>query len=775
MVGSFLSGKLEKRDVPSMKRFLTVAILVCFGLGQGSALGEEAGPILEEIIVTAQKREQSLQDVGVAVTAFTEDQISEFGFRTSTDLVAMTPGLNYTVPNAESSQINFFLRGVGLNDFADANENPVAVYVDNIYRPAMGGLSFQLFDVERVEVLRGPQSALFGRNTNGGLVHFLSKRPTRELDGHVNLSLASNSERKFEAAVGGGNSEVSARLSAAMHRHDGYTKNRVGPDYNETDAVGLRGQLLFTPSDDVDFLVNAYYSKNDAAVGAWQHEATTLNASGESVPLGVSEQSTGVDCNADGVSDEGDLRPAPGTDCFGYRDTDGDPYAGEFDRDGRVRAESSGVSLTLNVNLGGTLITSITGFQNVDRLQSEDTDAGPFPLIQPTFAAETDTITQELRVAGESEALRWLAGFYYFDNEVRGDYDLDLTNLDFVNFNANYIQETKSIALFGQIEYDLSEQWTLIAGARLASEEKVLDYLNRDTTGFYTGIIGLPTDVAFDFDQASVGDLAVQDEDSFSGKLELDWRLNDNLLVYGSLSRGVKSAGFNVGFLDGNFVFASNSVETVPYGSETLNSLELGFKSTIAGGRARLNGSAFVYDYQDLQTFRFEILNQVIFNSDAEVRGLELELQTSPADGWDAALGLALLDATAKGIPTPAGDAVRDRDMVAAPEVSLTGMVRREWLLGEGKLAVMLWGNWQSSVYFDIQNVPVSEQGSYGIGNLRVSYASRDERWEVSAFVHNIADEEFRRYSFDFTGTFGFNQLAYGKPRWTGVELRYAF
>ena len=757
-----------------MKRIPAFAISLVIIAGSAPLIAQESASVLEEVIVTAQKREQSLQDVGVAVTAFTGEQISEFGFTASTEVVNMTPSLNYTVPNGESSQINFFLRGVGLNDFADANENPVAVYMDNIYRPAIGGLSFQLFDVERVEVLRGPQSALFGRNTNGGLVHFLSRRPTEELDGYVSLSLGSHSETRFEGALGGGNSEVSARVSAAMHKHDGFTENRAGPDYNETDAVGFRGQLQFTPSENFDALVNAYYSDNDAAVGAWQHQATTFNAGGDSVPLGASEQSMVVDCNADGMLDAGDMRPAPGTDCFGYRDTDGDVYAGEFDRDGRVEVETSGVSLTLNWDLGLGVLTSITGFQTVERLQSEDTDAGPYPLLQPTFTAETDTVTQELRIAGETEGLRWLAGLYYFDNEVNGAYDLDLTTLDFVYFDADFNQTTESTAIFGQVEYDLNPQWTLIAGARFASEEKELDYVNRDTAGFFTGVIGLPTNVAFDFDQNSVGGLAKHDEDGFSGKLELDWRPNDDLLIYGSLSRGVKSAGFNVGFLDGNFIFASNTVETIPYGPEELTSLEVGFKSTFAGGRARLNGSAFTYDYADFQTFRFELLNQVIFNSDASVQGLELELQSTPAAGWDVSLGLAVLDATAEDIPTPGGDAVRDRSMVAAPEVSITAMMRYEWPLMNGALSAMFWGNWQSSMFFDIQNVPVSEQDSFSIGNFRLAYLSADERWEVAAFVHNIADEEYKRYTFDFTGTFGFNQVAYGKPRWAGVNFRYA-
>lgn len=738
-----------------------------------AAQNDNRGGVLEEIIVTAQKREQSLQDVGVAVTAFTGNQIHELGFTNTTDIVSMTPGLNYTVPNAESSQINFFLRGVGLNDFADANENPVAVYVDDVYRPAMGGLSFQLFDMERVEVLRGPQGTLFGRNTTGGLVHYVSKRPGDELDGYFNATFGDFSQVKLEGAIGGPFSDtLSGRLSLATNQNDGWTKNRAGPDYNETDAKAARGQLLFTPSESVDLLLAGWWSDNDANVGAWQHQATRFNADGESVPLGPNEQDMSVDCNADGMLDAGDLRPAPGTDCFGYRDTDGDPWAGAYDRDGRVKVETKGISAALDWDISpGVTLTSITAVQSVDRLQSEDTEASPFPLIQPTFAATTDTFTQELRIAGGSESFRWLAGLYYFDNKVDGHYDLDLTNLGFVFFNADFTQKTDSLAAFGQVEFDLADQWTLIAGARFANEEKTLDYLNTDESGLFEFLFG--SDVAFDFSQDTVGDLAKHDDNSVSGKVELDWRPHDDLLLYGSISQGTKSAGFNVGFLDQTFLFASNTPDTIPFGDETLLSYEVGFKSTIFDGRARLNGSAFYYDYQDFQTFRFELLNQVIFNADAEVNGAELELQASPADGWDVALGLSVLDATADGIPSPVDGSPRKRNMVAAPDFSANALVRYEWPAFGGHLAAQAWANYQGETFYDIQNVPVSREDGYAVGNLRFSYTSGDEVWELAAFVHNITDEAYLAYTFDFTGTFGFNQQAYGPPRWVGLSLQY--
>ncbi|MEZ5500234.1 MAG: TonB-dependent receptor [Steroidobacteraceae bacterium] len=751
-----------------------IALILALAVLPVAVQAQQATGGLEEVVVTAQKREQRLQDVGIAVTAFTGNEIHELGFTNTTDVVAMTPGLNYTVPNGESSQINFFLRGVGLNDFADANENPVAVYVDEVYRPAMGGLSFQLFDMERVEVLRGPQGTLFGRNTTGGLVHFISKRPSQEFDGYVNVTGGQYGQIKLEAAVGGALTDgVSGRLSVATNKNDGWTKNRVpgAPDYNETDAIAARGQLLFEKSENFDALVSAYYSNNDATVGAWQHQSTDI-VNGESVALGPTQQGVGVDCNLDGTVDATD-RP-PGTDCFGYVDTDGDPYSGEFDRNGKVKVKTNGLSLNMNWKLGDSTLTSISAYQNVDRLQSEDTDAGPFPLLLPTFQAETDTFTQELRLAGGSESLNWLAGLYYFDNKVKGHYTLDLTNLGFVFFDANYTQKSDSIAAFGQVEYQLADAWKFIAGARYAHDTKDLNYLNRDTSGFFVNVIGLPTDVAFDFSPATVGDLAKHSDDSVSGKIELDYKPHNDLLLYGSISRGTKSAGFNVGFLDETFLFASNTVATIPYGEETLTSYELGFKSTFAGGTTRFNGAAYYYDYKDFQTFRFELLNQVIFNTDAKVSGVDLELQSSPSEHWDLSLGLSLLDAKAKDIPSPAG-VLRERRMVASPEVSANALVRYNWPVGTGRMSVQAWANYQSAQYFDIQNVPVSRQGAYAIGNLRLGYTAADDRWEAAAFVHNVTDKAHLSYTFDFTASFGFNQQAYAQPRWAGVELRYNF
>ncbi len=734
--------------------------------------------VLEDIVVTAQRREQNLQDVGVSVTAFGGDQIKALGFVNTTDVTHMTPNLNYTVPQAESSQINFFLRGVGLNDFADAQENPVAVYVDDVYKPAMGGLALQLFDIDRIEVLRGPQGALFGRNSTGGVIHYVTRRPTDEFDAYVDGQLGDFSQIKAEGAVGGPLADgVMARLSLGYNKHDGWTENRTAgvQDYNGADSIAGRAQLLFTPSDEVDILISGHYSENDAEVGAWQHEATKPSADGNtSLALPAGENFWGS---------------CPGCDAFGYRDSDGDPWSGDYDRPGRVKVENSGATADIGWSIGELQLKSITAFGKVERLQEEDTDMNAFlgagqelSFIAPTFAAETDTFTQEFRISGSADRLNWLAGLYYFDNEVEGDYRLNTDAIGFVRMNANYVQKTESVDLFGQVEYEFADNWTVIAGLRWTDEEKTLDYQNIDSSGI-TATVPVPPisptrptlDYMLLFNQSSAGDLAKQDEDYVTGKLQLNWAATDDVLLYGSYSRGKKSAGFNNGFMDTTQVFGENPLPTIPFDSETLDAFELGVKSTILSDTTRLNAAVFYYDYQDFQTFQWLILNQVIFNADAEVYGAEIEIDSRPIDGLTLQLGLGVLDATAEDIPTVTRDARQDRNMVGAPELSVNALARYEWPAFGGTLAVQGWGNYQNEIWYDIQNHPVSKEDGYTVVNFRSSYTSGDGAWEVYAFLNNAFEEEYKSYTFDFSGVFGFNQQAYGLPRWWGVGARVNF
>ncbi|NKB39043.1 MAG: TonB-dependent receptor plug domain-containing protein [Gammaproteobacteria bacterium] len=226
--------------------------------------GASHAQLLEEVVVTAQKREQNLQDVGVSVTAFSGDQMQKLGFVESQDIIAQTPGLellNY----GGGSIVSFNIRGVGQNDFLAHQEAPVALYIDEAYQPSNITTRFSLFDIDRTEILRGPQGTLFGRNSTGGLVHFVTAKPTQELDGFVDVTLGEESRRRVEAAIGGGLTEtVSGRVSMVYNGNNGLIENDIGPDQREADDYAVRGQLLIEPSDDL----NIYCSKHNTPTKA---------------------------------------------------------------------------------------------------------------------------------------------------------------------------------------------------------------------------------------------------------------------------------------------------------------------------------------------------------------------------------------------------------------------------------------------------------------------------------------------------------------------------
>ncbi len=747
--------------------------------------------VLDEVVVTAQKREQNLQDVGVSVTAFDGDTLRELNMVNSVDIAGQTPGLNIGTPVGEGNNPSITLRGVGLNDFNDNNEGPIAIYRDEVYQAAMPGLTFQLFDLERVEVLRGPQGTLYGRNATGGLVHFISNKPTEELEGYFDLSLGDNSQVRAEAAIGGALGEnVQARLSIASNQYDGYVTNRIGPDGNEADSLAYRLQLGFDVTDSADILVNVHSGKSDAIAPYYQHEATDF---------------------------DGDGAPDP-TDLFGYADNDGDVWAGDYDQVGVLDIENSGASVTINWARDSLTFASITGVEGVEKLHREDTDMGPNAAVLPTFAADVDSFSQEFRLSGGNDQLTWVAGAYYFDSDASNSLDLSVNNPDgflafldalpeadggfegglaaltgyapgadpgalipFITYDVDYEQDTESLGAFGQIEYSMSDAVTMILGLRFTAEERSFNYVNnfgdRDGDGDTSNADGVLTNFLQELNTLDLfppmwfaydGKI---DNDNVSGKLALEYRLTDDVMVFGGYSRGFKSGGFNGGFLD----FTDGVVPTdTPYDEEILNSFELGIKSTLADGAVRLNATAFVYDYQDYQALTFSGLSQFITNSDADLSGLDFELVWQPTENLDVLLGASFLDTEVKQVVVQ-GSTVSGTNMVLAPEFSLNGLARYSIpLSGGSSVALQLDFNHQGDHFFDITNSSVSKEDAYTVVNARVSY-QMNEKLNLAAWVKNLTDEEYRVYTFDFTGIAGFNQQFYAPPQWFGVSAHYQF
>lgn len=323
---------------------------------------------------------------------------------------------------------------------------------------------------------------------------------------------------------------------------------------------------------------------------------------------------------------------------------------------------------------------------------------------------------------------------------------------------------SNSWALFGQLEYALTDQWSVIGGLRYTSEESEYNFVAREEL-----IPGVPDIV---FNQLTDGDAAEHDNENVSARLELDWRPTEDMLIYGAFSRGVKAAGFNTSLGLGPVTF--------PYDEEVLHSFEIGFKSTLFGGTTRLNASAFYYDYQDYQAFSFAGLAPFVDNKDATIYGFEAELISSPWDGWDFMFGLSVLDTEVKNQetdialgPNAGGVIIEDRDLALSPDFTFNGMARYEWPMLNGLMSIQADFIVVGDQYFDINNHPDSKEDAYVIGNLRLGYTPPDNRYELSLAIKNISDTEYRAYNIPLAQFGGFSQNMIGKPRWISGNVRF--
>ena len=747
------SGGTEAMKTNSVKKagiFSLIAALVSGAPVQAQTSADRQGGILEEIVVTAQKREQSLQDVGISITAFSGEQLSEFGLNNSNELVAMTPGLSLGNPGGEGNITSLSLRGIGQGDFADHQESPVAVYNDEVYNAYMGATNTTLFDQERVEILRGPQGTLFGRNATGGLVHYLSRRPTRDLEAYGNVAIAEETHIRFEGALSGPITDtLSGRISGFVNNHDPFVNNiGTGNDGNEADTWAIRTQLLFEPTDNLD--VHLKFEYYETGITQWYYETApaTVNALGQAVLITPPAGSEILDGDPFQVSNDGaqGLVAARGASPEG------------LNRDGI----SGSIRLDWELDNGMT-VTSITAMSEQNKFFNQESDGLAASLV--TFATDTNAqqFSQEIRIAGETENLRWLSGFYYLDYD--NDIVLDVGFFAPSAFFSDQLVQTENWSIFGHVEWDFAPDWTLIAGLRYLDEKKELD-ASGSVAGF---IVGLPTTLTTTFNE-SISPLAVVEEDDIAAKIQVNWQPNDNLLLYGGISRGVKAGGFNA-----TFGAPGVTSSTTPYSKETPITYEVGFKSTLFDGRAQWNASAYYYDYQNYQAFAFVALSQLVFNTDAEVYGIDSNLLISPFDGLDLNFGINIMDTEAKNVVNPGGFSA-NRGLPNAPDVQFTGMARYSWPAWNGTLAIEGDFNYQSKNSFTIFNDPATSIDGYIVGNARLSYTSGDERWSAALFVKNIGDKE---YITSISNNAGFPtglahvQRFYARPRWVGGQISY--
>ncbi len=752
---------------------ISLAVAIALGAGPSAASAQ----LLDEIIVTATKREESIQAVAISVSAIGGEEIAELGLSDMTDITQQVPGLQL---NTWSPQLTIFnLRGVSQNNFVDNLEAPVAVYQDDAYIASINAVSGQLFDMERVEVLRGPQGTLFGRNATGGLIHYISHGANEdELNGYLRINAGSYSRVSVEGAVGGALSDnVRGRLAFRHETADGYIKpDRSIPPVDKraiggTDGYGVRATLQVDFSDSLQGNFIAKFNKdNDVPTGGYVFENCEFDASSF--------------CPVD---ESGRAITLPGV-------VSGDVHLHQNDTRGFLDRDVMSLTARFDKQLeNGREFTSITNYMDVDKTYLEDGDAFPAPIVVFGQAAKIKQFTQELRLSGSSEQLNWQVGAYYMDFQFDGQaftagapviglsFDLQAAGIidapvvgDGNPFDGRSDRITdltvKNMSLFGQVDYNLSDSLTLTAGLRWSDDAKDVDW----TAYFSSDQNPTPIVYAATANNALAGASTIlnvfNDDainyDDFAARLSLKKQFNDSTQGFIAWNRGIKG---------GNWTLASAvSPERFTHKEEVLNSYEIGVKSDLSES-VRLNATVYYYDYKNYQNFvaippDSVSPNPQVGNSDVKAVGGEVELFLKPADRWDIGLGLTFENSEVDEVN--AGSApIRNAELPNAPNLSANYLLRYAQPVGGSELVFVFDGAYYDDQFLEVTNGPGTLQKAYNVSNVKLTWKSGN--WAVSAWSKNVFDETYKAYSLDL-GILGATTF-YAPPRTSGVTLEVNF
>jgi iron complex outermembrane receptor protein len=808
-----------------------------------------AAQVLEEIVVTAQKREESIQEIGISVTAFTGEDITRLGFENAEEIALLTPGLHYAPLNG-GQEAQFTIRGVIQSDFNDFIESPNAVYIDEGYISNTQGQRFGLFDLDRVEVLRGPQGTLFGRNATGGLVHFITRKPTREFEAFGDVQYGSYDQVRFEGAIGGPLSErLSARVSVLYNRHDGFQDNLFGDpalaplditdvllgapapgpfvpstsgaeDIGGEDAWAVRGQLLWEVTPEASLLLSGFASGAQPTSPPFQQIGTTAvldpntgqhldtilarddpqrceaisSVDGSCLPIDFNDGDFVGDGNPPDVAF---TRPVVGSDLFGFLEPGGFDNldtAQDFAPDDFTEYDMYGATGKLTWQIGEVTLTAVSHYMHYEKQQALDGDITPVPQVIVMNYNETSSFTQELRLNGDLGWARWVAGFYYLhiDNGNAFGFgqspDSPLTTL-FTAFGSVpgtpfeevtlVGLETDSYSVFGQIDFDLTDKLTFIAGLRTIFEDKEFDYtqpffVNNDDARVDDDQPPISSIDLFGFGPLEYPDFTGDSSDTlWAGRLAVEYQPIDDWLLYAGINRGVKAGSFNGKPQDFTDPLPP---EDIPYKEEVLTSYEIGFKSTVLDGTTNINGSFYFYDYDDYQAFVFVGVGGFVDNADAKYLGAELEVVSRPVDNFDLLLNASWIDAEISNLGVADG-VFRDVEPTLIPDWQVGGLARYTWpaLLLGGDVSAQMDFNYVSDRPSNIRNFTSHVLEEYVIGNARLSWTSADDHWTVTAFVNNLSDTQYNVNSFDLSTLCGCTEEPPGKPRWFGGRIRYTW
>lgn len=746
--------------------------------------------VLEEVVVTAEKRTSTVQETPISISAFSGADLVNAGVNDSYGLSNLTPGL--TIQEEVIGKV--VIRGVGTENYTVGSDPGVAIHKDGGYIARSSVAVFDFYDINRIEVLRGPQGTLYGRNASGGVINILSNEPTDQFEGYVKVDVGDYNKRRVEGALNLPMSETaSARLSVLYAERDGYSKNvfagspALAPDpvtgfpgspaipsakergldeLDTQDLTSVRAQFKASLADNLELLVQGEWSRDDSLPPGWKYF--------DEPPYWFDAFTNGqLTFDAANAIDQNirDLRTVsqgfetniPGTD----RTV---PSISRSDQDSYLAR--------LTWDLGSMTFTSLSTYRKIDFSWINDGDGFDTFFVTYFQTDASKQFTQEFQLASAGDGnLEWILGAYYLDEDAE-----TFTGIPFV-WNifgpAPYIlwdgvSNTEALGLFGQATYAVSDKLKVTAGLRYNKDEKQGD-LVYNLFGF---VLPPPSGDSW---KDSLND----SWDAVTPKLALDYQFTDDVLGYVSATRGFKSGGFNLIGAQG------------PYDPEELWSYEAGLKTRLADGRVIANIGAFYYDYKDMQVGKVVNTSVVVANAAAAtITGAEIELRALLGSGFEVNAGVALLDTKYDEFITedPAwpGDAGCGT-LVAAPRtISLKGCELPRAPEFQGSLGIS-WtralGNggelyvrgdyaYRGDQYFTQFNRDIVGQDAYGLLGARVTYTAPDERWYVTAWGDNLSDKDYFVTVLESgvapAGTV-VPQAVIGAPRTYGLSIGFNF
>jgi len=722
----------------------------------GVSMAQESGAddtTVGEIVVTARRTEERLQDVPAAVTAFDEKALERVQATDVTGLTGSVPNLVLGQGRGSSNATNIFIRGIGQPDALQTFDPAVGVYVDDVYYSRIRGTQFDLFDIERIEVLRGPQGTLYGKNTIGGALKVVTRRPGDEYRANVALAYGSYNQTEARGSISGPISDtVSVGVSGLVARRDGYVTDPVTKaEYNDKDTMAIRGQLSWTPTDTVRVDLSADYSRDDAAMTVGQPTSTLSTLFG--VPLIV-------------------VTNPPAAYDFKTRTTPGLPNS--------TKLTHYGYAANISWELSDSLtLKSITAYRNLETDDYIDIDATHLELGDVFVGVDQDQTSQEFQLAYDAGGpLSVVAGLFWMQENITSHQEAFADDLlgGGITFRRTVDDdlETTSKALYVNATYALTDTVNLSGGLRYTEEEKTY---SRTTSTFSSNAL-FGANPAFAFSGLN------ESWDNVSPMVSLDWKPSDTIMAYVRYSKGFKSGGFN-----GR---ANNPGEQAPYNPEEVTSLEAGVKSTFLERRVLANFTVFHNDYQDFQARVSGTVTDpgtglpspelTVINAGAMViEGAELELIVVPVSGLRLDAQIGVLDARYDDFDdvrfVATGGSRAFQEPAFAPRWTARYGAQYEWNLGDtGYLTLGGQTRYRSEMALAIDNTPTNSKvrlpgmwdDNHWIMDARLVWESVDRRFSAGVYGQNIGDELYKTDAQEFSSVGGIQTAYYGAPRtWT--------